>query len=311
MRRRSLEFSSPEVGYSALAKAIDEFLGYLAVERGLADRTIEAYGRDLRRYAFHMAKKGIGLDEITREDIVGFLGEMRSDRSDASIARLVSAVRTFHKFTAREGLTENYPVSELRSPRKARRLPNVLSVEQVQALLEAAVGPTPRDYRTRAIVETLYSSGLRVSELVGLDLGDVDLDSGFVRCFGKGSKERIAPLGSFAVDAILDYMRKARPVFARDKRSAALFLNARGERLSRQSCWKLVKETAKKAGIGEIYPHTLRHSFATHLLENGADLRAVQEMLGHANISTTQIYTHVTRDHLQEVYNRVHPRSRR
>ncbi len=311
MRRRSSESSSRKSSCGALDRAIGEFLEYLSVERGLADKTVEAYGRDLRKYASHMAEARVGLDQITRGDILEFLGDIREVFSDASVARMVAAIRTFHKFAAREGLTENYPVSDLRSPRKAKRLPKVLSVEQVRALLEASVGPRPADYRTRAIIETLYSSGARISELVGLDLSDVDLDMGFIRCFGKGSKERIAPLGSFAVDAILDYLKKARPIFAGNKRPSALFLNARGERLSRQSCWKFVKETAAKAGIGEIYPHTLRHSFATHLLENGADLRAVQEMLGHASISTTQIYTHITKDRLQEVYERVHPRAGR
>lgn len=311
MRRRSPESFSRRTSCGPLDRSINEFLGYLSVERGLADKTIEAYGRDLRKYAAYMAERKVGLDDINRGHIVEFIGDMRKDRSDASIARMVAAIRAFHKFAAREGLTDNYPIADLRSPKKANKLPRVLSVEQVRALLEVAVGPRPSDYRTRAIIETLYSSGIRISELVGLDLSDIDLDMGIIRCWGKGSKERIAPLGSFAVDAILEYLRKARPIFAGSKRPAALFLNARGERLSRQSCWRFVKEAAAKAGIEEIYPHALRHSFATHLLENGADLRAVQEMLGHASISTTQIYTHITKDRLQEIYERVHPRAGR
>ncbi|MCL5292800.1 MAG: site-specific tyrosine recombinase XerD [Actinobacteria bacterium] len=294
-----------------MARAIEDYLNYLVVEKGLSNNTTEAYRRDLNAYASHLKGRGVDLDAISPADISAFLADLRGRYADSSIARLVAAVRTFHKFAVREGLTDNYPTSMLRSPKRALRLPHALSVEAVKALLDSAWGPTPADYRSRAMLEMLYSSGLRVSELVGLDLADVDLDYGYVRCTGKGSKDRVVPLGSMAVDAILAYKNKARPVLAKGKRPAALFLNARAERLSRQSCWKAVKRAAAKVGIGEIYPHSLRHSFATHLLENGADLRAVQEMLGHASVSTTQIYTHVTKKRLQEVYERTHPRARR
>ncbi|MHB0975658.1 MAG: site-specific tyrosine recombinase XerD [Candidatus Aquicultorales bacterium] len=306
MPRRSPAFCLPgELG--PVDEAIAGCLDYLSVEKGLSNNTLAAYTRDLARYATFLKERGLDIDSVARTDITLFLTGLREHYSPASVARVVASLRTFHKFVTREGLSRNYPVTDVKAPKRPLRLPRALNSGQVESLLEAATGSKPADYRARAILELLYSSGLRVSELIGLDIGDVDVDLGYVRCFGKGLKERVVPLGSFAVDALLDYTAKGRPALAGDKRPAALFLNARGGRLSRQSCWSIVKRAASKAGIAEIYPHTLRHSFATHLLENGADLRAVQEMLGHSSISTTQIYTHITKKRLHEVYEKAHP----
>lgn len=310
MRRRSSVSSWPEAELSPLDEAIEKYFDHLVVERGLAGNTIAAYRRDLARYSAYLKERSLQLDEISHADVTGYLSTLKGAYSDASVARMVAAIRAFHKFAAREGLTRNYPVGEMRSPKKGLLLPHTLSLAQVEAVLGAAAGPTPADYRARAILETLYGCGLRVSELVALDLGDIDLDEGYLRCFGKGSKERVVPLGSFAIDSIRAYLEKGRPALVKGKRTPALFVNARAGRLSRQSCWAVVRKAATVVGIENIYPHSLRHSFATHLLENGADLRVVQELLGHSSISTTQIYTHVTKKHLQEVYDKAHPRGK-
>lgn len=293
---------------------LSDFLDYLLVEKGLAKNSIDAYKLDLNDYMDYLHESRIAsYDAITYDHILNYLKRLRAGYGDASVARKIAAVRAFHKFLVREGITENLPTADIKAPKRAQRLPKVLSVEQVAKLLDQPMGAGKGEIRDRAIIELLYSCGMRVSELVALDIEDVDLRNGYLRCFGKGSKERIVPLGSHASEALTEYVNKSRRLLAGEYRHSALFLNSRGKRrrLTRQSCWKIVKKYADKAGIEEIYPHTLRHSFATHLLSNGADLRAVQELLGHANISTTQIYTHVTKDKLKAVYEKTHPKARR
>jgi len=291
---------------------LDDFLNYLAVEKGLSRNTLDAYSLDLNGYLEFLEDIGAtSLKTISYEHIIKYLEELYGEYSDASVARKLAAVKAFHKFLVREGFTERLPTADIKMPKKEKRLPRVLSVNQIGKLLDQPAGAGFSEIRDRAILELLYSCGMRVSELVALDIEDIDLRAGYVRCFGKGSKERIIPLGGYASEALTVYINKSRRQLAKNRRPAALFLNNRGDRLSRQSCWKIVKKYAEKADIGEIYPHLLRHSFATHLLANGADLRAVQELLGHADISTTQIYTHVTRDKLKSVYEKTHPKARK
>jgi len=290
---------------------IDDFLNYLTVEKGLSKNTLEAYSRDLIGYIDYLSGNGVGsFDAIQRDHILDFLAELYADYSDASVARKLAAIKSFHKYVVREGITENFPTADIRAPKRTKKLPKALSLKQVGKLLEQPMGADKGEIRDRAILEVLYSCGLRVSELVSLDIEDVDLRDGYIRCFGKGSKERVVPLGSYALEALVEYINKARREFVQKDRSPALFLNRSGGRLSRISCWKIVTKYAKKAGIKDMHPHLLRHSFATHLLSNGADLRAVQELLGHADISTTQIYTHITKGELKDVYQKTHPRAR-
>ncbi|HAW60132.1 MAG TPA: site-specific tyrosine recombinase XerD [Actinobacteria bacterium] len=289
-----------------------ECLNYLAVERGLSENTLKAYGRDLSDYLKYLRKRGIlSPDDVSSKITRDYLSRLRNGGSSpATIARKLAAVKTFHKFLVRERVTDKLPVADLRSPKIPRKLPRVLRVDQVELLLDQPKGSKPIALRDRAILEALYGAGLRISELLSLDVDDVDFEEGYIRCFGKGSKERIIPLGSYALRAISDYIKRGRPIFCKKHPDSALFVNTRGKRLTRQGCWKILKGHALRAGFREIHPHVLRHSFATHLLEAGADLRAVQEMLGHAKISTTQIYTHLTREHLREVYMQAHPRAR-
>lgn len=290
---------------------IDDFLNYLSVEKGLSKNTLEAYSRDLIGYLDHLSSDGVGsFGAIQRDHILDYLAELYADYSDASVARKLAAIKSFHKYMVREGITENFPTADIKAPKRTRKLPKALSLKQVGKLLEQPMGADKGEIRDRAILEVLYSCGLRVSELVSLDIEDVDLRDGYIRCFGKGSKERIVPLGSYALEALVEYTNKARREFVQKGRSPALFLNRNGGRLSRISCWKIVTKYAKKAGIKDMHPHLLRHSFATHLLSNGADLRAVQELLGHADISTTQIYTHITKGELKDVYQKTHPKAK-
>lgn len=288
-----------------------QFLNYLMVERGLSKNTLVAYGHDLTSYLDFLAQKGISrADDVKREDIVEFLQYLYERKySVVSVKRKVAAIKSFHKFLIREDLTNNLPSAELATPKIPRRLPDTLTVSQIEKLLAAPGGTEPLSLRDKAILETLYGSGMRISELTNLDLKDVDFVGGLVRCFGKGSKERLVPLGSFALKALADYIREGRTKLVKGFTEQAVFVNARGKRISRKGVWLLVKKYAGRAGL-KLHPHSLRHSFATHLLEGGADLRSVQEMLGHASISTTQIYTHVSREHLREVYLSTHPRAR-
>lgn len=304
----------------ALRSQIVRFLDHLTVERGLSPNTIQAYRRDLRRYAAFLEEREIGDATLVHEDVVdAFVGDLSSATHGdgrpyrtTSVVRALSSVRSFHRFLIREGETDRDPTVAAVRPRVPRSLPRPLSVDDVALLLAAPPAGTPAGLRDRAVLETLYGAGLRISELVGLDVDDVDLEGGAVRVLGKGGKERDVPLGRYASEAIAAYVRRARPGLASARTRSALFLNQRGGRLTRQGCSKILAAHARRAGIARrVTPHTLRHSFATHLLEGGADVRVVQELLGHASVATTQVYTLVTREHLREVYFTAHPRARR
>ena len=306
-----------------LAGVVEEYLAHLAVERGLSPHTLGAYRRDLTRYVAHLTARG----RTTPADVVGadvedFVVALRTGSdggaplSASSAARAVVAVRGFHRFCALEGLVGADAASAVRPPAQPKRLPKAISTDEVERLLDAAgTGDGPGPLRDRAILELVYSTGARISEAVGLDVDDLDLTPGraAVRLLGKGRKERVVPVGSYAVDAVEAYLVRARPVLAGGGTGTpALFLNTRGARLSRQSAWAVLRAAAERAGLtgaAQISPHTLRHSFATHLLAGGADVRVVQELLGHASVTTTQIYTLVTPDTLREVYAASHPRA--
>ncbi len=291
---------------------IREFINYLSVEKGFSANTLEAYQRNLLRYTAFLKKKNLTLNEVAHHDIIKYLHDLKNKGlSAASIAQHVSTIKSFHKFLVRENFVKNFPVEDLRSPKKPRKLPRTFSVREIEQLLSSPFGKSATDLRDKALLEVMYGAGLRVSELVSLNIEDIDFVSEFIRCFGKGSKERLVPIGRYALEALSEYIRQGRPELMKKRRTQALFLNTRGGRLTRQGCWKILKKYAEKAGLKDVHPHMLRHSFATHLLEAGADLRAVQEMLGHVSISTTQIYTHVSREHLKEVYMMAHPRASR
>lgn len=304
----------------AARSAVDRFLDYVAVERGLSGNTLEAYRRDLARYAEYLAGRGVrDPARAGEEDTAGFVASLSSREYEpgkryeaSSIARSLAAVRSFHRFLVQEGITEADPAETVIGPKVPRTLPKPLTEDEVGALLDAPGTDGPVALRDTALLETLYGAGLRISELVALDVDDLDLEEGSVRATGKGSKERVVPLGRYAVAALERYLVQARPDLARAKTRAALFLNQRGGRLTRQGATNIVKAAAKRAGLRRrVTPHMLRHSFATHLLEGGADVRVVQELLGHARVSTTQIYTLVTGDHLRDVYFTAHPRALR
>ena len=301
----------------------ERYLDHLTVERGLSEHTLMAYRRDLRRYLEFLAKRDITepgqVEEATIRSFVASLsaatyGEGEDERPyrASSVARTLSSVRSFHRFMVRDGVADRDPAGGVSQPKLPRSLPRPLTVEEVTRLLEAPDPATPVGIRDRAILELLYGAGLRISELVGLDVDDVDLDPGSVRVLGKGGKEREVPLGRYGREAAGAYVTRTRPEFASAKSRGALFLNQRGGRLTRQSCARLLAAHVATADIDRrVSLHTLRHSFATHLLEGGADVRVVQELLGHASVATTQIYTLVTREHLREVYYASHPRARR
>jgi integrase/recombinase XerD len=281
--------------------------------------TLASYRRDLRRYLAFAASRGLTEPaEVRESDITDFLAALRAGEGEhpplgvSSAARTLVAVRGLHRFWLLEGVTATDPAAAVRPPTPAKRLPKAITVSQVEALLAAAsFGDTPTALRGRALLEVLYGSGARISEAVGLDVDDLDLDGGAVRLRGKGGKQRVVPLGSFARQAASAYLVRGRPVFAaRGVGTPAVFLNSRGGRLSRQSAWTELRAAAERAGLaGKVSPHTMRHSFATHLLDGGADVRTVQELLGHASVTTTQIYTLVTAEKLREVYAAAHPRA--
>ena len=285
------------------------WLEHLAAERGLAAHTLAAYDRDLR--LLEHALEGRDLADAAPDDLTATLRTMRSaGRSPRSVARWLVAVRGFYAWLASTGEIDESPAARLESPRLWATLPKVLDGADVVLLLGAPKGEDPRSVRDRAMLEVLYATGLRVSELVGLRLGDLHLDAGYVRCLGKGSKERIVPLGGEASAALRAYLGGARGAILAGRRGDAVFVGPRGTSLTRQGFWKLLKAHARRAGIrANLSPHVVRHSFATHLLENGADLRSVQALLGHADISTTQIYTHVNRHRLKQLYQDFHPRA--
>ncbi len=291
---------------------VREFLLFLRVEKGLSPRTLEAYGRDLQRFADFARRTGAkGPEDIKRDELTAFLGFLAEEGlSPRSVARATAAVRRFHRFLLEEGGKGDYAALDLRYPRYVRKLPRVISIPEVERLLEQPFSRHPLELRDRAILETLYATGMRVSELVGLDVEDLDITEAEVRVMGKGSRERVVPLGSKSLEALRDYLKEGRPLLARSPGQRALFLNSRGRRITRQGVWEILKSRAEKVGLrGKVTPHTLRHSCATHLLERGADLRYIQELLGHASIGTTQVYTHVSRERIREVYQRSHPRA--
>jgi integrase/recombinase XerD len=290
---------------------VRDYLDHLRVERALSPLTLEAYGRDLARLEAHAARRRRTVVALQQADLAAFIGELRGQGlAPRSVARAVHAIHGLYRFAVREGRLEGDPMENLRAPRAFKALPRYLSGTQVEALLRAPDTATALGVRDRAMLEVLYATGLRVSELIGLRAGDLDMQVGVVTCFGKGSKERLVPLGEVARSWVSRYLAEARPLLAGARPAPFLFLSRRGGRLSRMGVWRIVRRHAVTAGVERILtPHVMRHSFATHLLEGGADLRAVQAMLGHADISTTQIYTHVTRERLRQVYDRFHPRA--
>jgi len=304
-----------------LGRLADRFLDHLVVENGVAPNTRGAYARDLRLYVGFLTEQDIDDPAVIGEtDVSDFVTMLRRREyapgkrySDATAARVLAAVRGFHRWLVREGLAKADPSEPVGSMRIPRALPKALALEEVERLLHAVPEDGPPAIRDRAMLEMLYGAGLRISELTALDVDDVDLEEATVRCFGKGSKERIVPIGRAAVESARAYVAQVRPAFVKARVSEpAMFLNQRGRRLTRQGCWKILKRYATRADLQRrISPHTLRHSFATHLIDRGADVRIVQELLGHASVSTTQVYTLVSDDRRREVYDRYHPRAKR
>jgi len=292
------------------ARVIDGYLGYLRDVRRMSPNTIESYARDLAALAAFADTKGKAVEALDRRDLEAFARALMADGlSPRSVARAIACVRGFYKFLLAEKKIGADPAEDFRAPRAWPALPKYLGLEEVDKLLAQPDVSTPRGLRDKALIELLYATGLRVSELLSLKPGDIALDAGYLTCIGKGDKQRIVPLGHAAADWIRRYVAESRPVLLKKRKSAWLFVNARGGRLSRVGFWKLLKAYGIEAGVSRgLSPHVLRHSFATHLLERGADLRAIQMMLGHADLSTTQIYTHVLEARLRAVYDEFHPR---
>ncbi len=294
-----------------MRELIDEFLSYLSVERGLADNTLVSYKRDLGRFMEYLKEKRINsIDKVSRPLVSSFmLSEKDRGLSANSISRELACLKSFFKFLTRERKVKEDITGVIESPKLWKKLPSVINLDEVENLLKA---PNVREFqgiRDRAALELMYATGMRVSELINLKMDDLNMEVGFVKCFGKGGKERIVPFGKKAKENIVRYLNKVRPVLLKKKVSNALFLTRLGKPMSRQTFWKIIKKYAREAGIKKkITPHSLRHSFATHILERGADLRVVQEMLGHSDISTTQIYTHVSKDRLKSIHHKFHPR---
>lgn len=291
---------------------IEEYLRFIQLEKGLSTNTIGAYKRDLTKYANYLDENKIThIDFVDRQTIQQCLGSLHDEgASSKSLARFVSTVRSFHQFALREKYAAKDPTVLIETPKYDKKLPDVLEINEVIALLETPDLSKNNGYRDRAMLELLYATGMRVSELIHIELDDVNLIMGFVKVFGKGNKERIVPLGEAVIEYLTHYIENIRPQLLKRTVTPVLFLNMHGKPLSRQAIWKMIKQNGIKANINKtLTPHTLRHSFATHLLENGADLRAVQEMLGHSDISTTQLYTHVSKSQIRKMYNEFHPRA--
>ncbi|MCJ7839401.1 site-specific tyrosine recombinase XerD [Lederbergia sp. NSJ-179] len=293
---------------------MQDFIHFMTVEKGLSQNTIDSYKRDLKRYLQYLqqVEQLQTLNDVSRIHIIQFLAFLKKEgKSGKTLARHIASIRAFHQFLLRDRVVDHDPSVHVETPKMERKLPQVLSFQEVETLLDTPDLTTPYGIRDKAMIELLYATGIRVSELINLNLDHVHLTMGFVRCVGKGDKERIIPLGHMASDSVEHYLQESRPILRKSKyKTEALFLNHHGNRLTRQGFWKIIKRLAVDAQIEkDLTPHTLRHSFATHLLENGADLRAVQEMLGHVDISTTQIYTHVTKTRLKDVYTKYHPRA--
>jgi len=293
---------------------LEEYLVHLKIERDLADNSVESYKRDIQQYIHFLEEQKIfDWDKIDRYDIVLFLQQLKENgKSDNSIIRMTSSLRQYHQFIRQEKVTQNDPMQYVETPKKAEVLPKVLSLKEVERLLNTPDIETFIGLRDRAILEVMYAAGLRISELVHLRMDELHLTMGFIQTVGKGNKERIIPIGQEATKWLNEYLETSRPIFENKaaEESPFVFLNARGKGLTRQGVWKNLKQIVQKAGIRQnVTPHMLRHSFATHLLENGADLRIVQELLGHSDISTTQIYTHITKARMKNVYEQYHPRA--
>lgn len=297
---------------NVLDERIGEFLNQLIYERGLSEKTRESYGNDIRRFLEYLSIRGQSdLGAVKRNDIVDFLGyEQDQDMADTTLARRFMAIKVFFTWLYNENKIPANPAEALTRPKTWQRLPESLTEEQVRRLVEAYNGDLPLDIRNRAMLELLYASGLRASELITLTLNDVHIDEAFLRCTGKGNKQRVVPIGSSAVNALREYLAYARPSLLGEKKDSSFFLSQRGTGMSRETLWRVVEAAAEKSGLaGEVHPHTLRHCFATHLLSHGADIRSIQEMLGHADVSTTQLYTHVDTERLIEMHRKFHPRA--
>ncbi|HHU33276.1 MAG: site-specific tyrosine recombinase XerD [Zhaonellaceae bacterium] len=292
---------------------IEEFISYISIERGLAENTVESYLHDLNsfnNYIFEELTLSYYQD-VTESNIVSYLVFLqKTGKATSTIARHIATLKSFFNYLLRENIISTDPTSNLETPKLSRKLPKILTVAEVEQLLQQPDTSTPAGLRDKCMLEVLYATGLRVTELISLRINQVNYETGYVRCFGKGSKERIVPLGRIAKKYLDLYLRNGRGKLAKIPSEDAIFINHFGKKLTRQGFWKILKKYVRKAGIKkEITPHTLRHSFATHLLENGADLRVVQEMLGHADIGTTQIYTHLTNKHIRNIYDKTHPRA--
>lgn len=291
---------------------LDSFLSFLVVEKGLSENTLESYGRDLKKFLLFIESRGItSAREIRYGDILDFMTHSREEGLGAtSIVRSMVSVKQFFKYLLSEKVLSEDPTAHIKTPKMKKAIPGVISLGDVESILGAPDESTPEGLRDAAMLEILYATGIRVSELIGLKLNDVNFELGFVVVYGKGSKERVVPIGDKARDKLLLYLRDSRPALLKGRESKALFVTRRGAGMTRQGFWKIIKAQALKAGVTKkISPHTLRHSFATHLLERGADLRTIQIMLGHSDISTTQIYTHVESERLKEIHKKYHPRS--
>lgn len=292
---------------------ITAFMDYLNFEKGLSANTQGAYRQDLLKFANYLHQKSVSghPQDIRKQDIMAFLSwQLDEGAAYSSVARSLSSIKTMYKFLILEGYTENNPSSDLETPKIQRKLPQVLSIEEVDRLMEQPNVLLPLGIRDRAMLELMYGTGIRISEMLDLQIEDINITAGFMRCMGKGRKERIIPVNQTAIDWIQRYLARGRNLLVKSHLERVLFVNSNGRRLSRQGFFKILAQYVAKAELKkEVSPHTLRHSFATHLLENGADLRAVQEMLGHADISTTQIYTHLTKSRLREVFQQYHPRA--
>lgn len=294
-----------------MEELIREFMDFISVERGLSKNTLESYGRDLAKYTAYLGKEGINdLNKVKRPQIQDFLMSLKDNKlNSSSIARNLVAIKVFHRYLTSQRLLKEDVTSVIETPKLWKTLPDVLDEKEVEAILVSPNTRLKQGLRDKAMLELMYATGMRVSELVNLKSTDLHMDMGFVRCLGKGQKERIIPVGSKAKEALEKYLLKARPKFLKKGESASLFLTRLGKPMSRQTFWMVIKHYVKEARIKKrVTPHTLRHSFATHLLQNGADLRIVQELLGHANISTTQIYTHINKERLKQIHQKFHPR---
>ncbi|HEY1511037.1 MAG TPA: site-specific tyrosine recombinase XerD [Solirubrobacteraceae bacterium] len=299
-----------------LTDLVLDFLAYLELERGLSRNTLEAYRSDLQQFGEFLSRRGIDPLAVTPAELAAFVTELAEGREGrkpvkaATLQRKIACLRSFYRHLRRDGILDYDPTSELRAPRSRARLPKVLSRDEVARLLQQPTGSSSAALRDRALLETMYACGLRASEAIGLELSEVDLEAGILRARGKGSKERIVPIGTKAIESLSAYLDKARPRLVGNRDETRLFVNLRGVGLSRQGLYKIVQGHARSAGLeGRMSPHTLRHTFATHLLAGGCDLRSLQEMLGHADIGTTQIYTHLSAERLRDVYFDAHPRA--